>query len=203
MQSNAKSLVLNNRAKEGEEVLDWMLYDSLFTTANTAQQLIFFQNTLGAVGRNRTNMKNAGMLPSPQKFVVNQIMFKFFNVTGASFTATSAGAGAAVIYPINAMISRANFDVVLEPATVYEGHLSSMYEQLNYLMDAPASLLGTALSPTAFYYKTLKLRYPIIIDSNRSFAVRLNITTPAEAGGYTAANTLIMVYMMGDMLRNR
>ena len=64
-----KNFIANQAAKEGRENPDWILYDSLKTTANVSNGLTFFQNTIGSVGKARTNMQNAGSLASPKTFL--------------------------------------------------------------------------------------------------------------------------------------
>lgn len=198
-----RQLLQNQVANEGRENLDWVLYDSLFTTAaSTTMTLTFFQNTIGGVGRARTNMKNAGMLPAPQSFFVTEIGMLIYNNNGTSFWQVGLGAGAAVIFPPNVMVANGFFDLILDPATQYEGHCTHMWEMVHQNMDAPASLLSSgAIQPYALH-RAIKFKKPIIIAPNRAFSLQMTLTTPAAAGGYVVANTLIQWYLKGVLRRN-
>ena len=198
-----KQLLQNQAAAEGRENLDWILYDSLLTTAGATQQLTFFQNTVGGVGRERTNLKNAGMLPAPQSFFITKLCCKIFNLSGNSFFTAGAGAGAATEYPLNAFFSQGHFDFVLDPRTEYEGHMMQLNEQINRVNDSTAALLTAAALPGSFTYSTLSFNKPIIVAANRAFSLRMTVTTPAVGGGYLAADTVIMWFLKGVLRRNQ
>lgn len=195
-------LIQKQAAQEGREYLDWVLYDSLLTTVSITQTLRFFQNTIGGVGRNRTNMKGAGILPSPQSFLIKKIAVAVFNLDGTSFKTAGAGAGAAIEYPLNQLLNRAYFDLLVDPSTDYEGHVSQMYEQVDRVNDSTAALLTQAVISGAYKFKSIALKYPIIIRSQRSFGLDMTLTAPAAAGGYTAANSVIYWYLIGELRRN-
>lgn len=196
------NLLENQFNMEGRENLDWILYDSLFTVANAAQTLTFFQNTVGAVSRARTNMKNAGMLPSPQAMLITEIMFRVMNSNGIPFSASGAGAGSAVSNPIDIMVATGFFDIIVEPRTEYEGHLMQFRQTQEWMYETTANLLARQTNPTAGYLQSLKLKKPIIIGPNRAFSLRLQVTTPTAGGGYSATNTLLYFALKGVLRRN-
>jgi hypothetical protein len=196
---NEKATIMNQFQAEGFETLDWILYDSLLTTASATQNLTFFQNTIGTVGRARTNMKSAGVLPQPQAMLIHEISYKIFNQDGTAFF--MAGGAAPSVYPPNFINSRGFFDVVVSPSVEYEGHLMQFREQQDYVNDTAATL-GVATMPGAMNLRTLKLKKPIVLLPQRSFSLNLTVTTPAAAQGYVAAQSLIMFFLKGVMRRN-
>lgn len=202
MPSLEQNILENQFNNEGRENLDWILYDSLFTVASAAQTLTFFQNTVGGVGRGRTNMKNAGMLPSPQAMLVTEIGLRIMNNNGTPFFQHAAGAGAAVNLPLDIMIATGFFDIIVEPRTEYEGHLMQFKQTTEQVIDTPAALATVQGSPSSVNLQSLKLKKPIVLGPNRAFSLRLTLTTPAASGGYVAANTLIYFIFKGILRRN-
>lgn len=81
------------------EVISWELYHYQDYATAGQTQLTFFQTTAGALatGLEGTNMEVAGMLPSPQAFLLQTIEVHFFPATAPS-VATGA---AAVIKTVN------------------------------------------------------------------------------------------------------
>jgi hypothetical protein len=197
--SNEKRMLERQMQGEGRENIDWMIYDSLLTTAGATQQLIFFQNALGTVGKVRTNMQQAGQLPNPKTMFVTEIACKIVNLTGAPVF--FSGGAAPTIHPFNVIFNSMFFEVRLDPATLYEGHGIDFFDQINYMNDT-AAVLGVSTSPTNNTLRSIKLKKPIIIPSTRSFSLVAQITTPAAAQGYLAANTAIYFQLKGVMRRN-
>jgi hypothetical protein len=202
MPSLEQNILENQFNNEGRENLDWILYDSLFTVASATQTLTFFQNTVGGVGRGRTNMKNAGMLPSPQAMLVTEIGLRFMNNNGTCFFSHGAGAGAAVQLPLDIMIATGFFDIIVEPRTEYEGHLMQFRQTSEQVLDTPAALATVQNTPMGMNLQSIKLKKPIVLGPNRAFSLRLTLTTPAAAGGYVAANTLVYFIFKGILRRN-
>jgi hypothetical protein len=197
--STEKQMLANQLKGEGRENLDWILYDSLLTTASATQQLIFFQNALGTVGKARTNMQQAGQLPNPKTMFVTEIGCKVVNLNGTPLF--FAGGAGPTIHFSNVLFNSMFFELRLDPATLYEGHGTEFWDQINYMNDTAATL-GVAALPANNNLKTIKLKKPIIIPSTRSFSLVAQLTTPAAAVGYTAANTAIYFYLKGVMRRN-
>lgn len=183
---------------EGYTPKNKVLYDSLFTTANTRQTLTYFQNTIGGVTRVRTNMGQAGQIPAGSYMFVQSIECQIFNTSGAAFFTIATGASTAVEYPVNAMIAKGHFDIVLGSDTIYEGHMSQMEGAVNRMEDAPASKLGSAVIK-GFSFRSIDFTNPLVIMAGKSFKLVLELTTPAAAGGYVANDTLIYWYLNGVM----
>lgn len=203
MASLEQNILENQFNNEGRENLDWILYDSLFTVANVNQTLTFFQNTVGGVGRGRTNMKNAGMLPSPQAMLVTEISLRIFNNNGTSVWSSGvAGMAAIVPNPLEIMIATGFFDIIVEPRTEYEGHLMQFRQAQEHVVDTAAVGGAQAGIPGAGNLQSIKLKKPIVIGPNRAFSLRCQLTTPAAANGYVAANTLIYFIFKGVLRRN-
>jgi len=70
----------NPNRPDDVEGIAWSFYDSASYPAAGSTQLVFFQNPEGQNGKTLadTNMTNAGMLPSPQAFLVLGIQLFFF-----------------------------------------------------------------------------------------------------------------------------
>lgn len=194
-----KGLIKQQLEKEGRRSVDWILYDSMFTTASATQTLRFFQNTIGSAGQYRTNMKTQGMLNAPQSMVVREIGCYATNADGKPFSVTANSANAIAL---NALFSKLYFDFRIEPQSMYEGVGFEFFNAVNTVQDGATTSLGTNVFPVTQPFKTIKLMQPIIIPANRNFSVNLTLTTPAEGGGYTAANTLIYFYFKGLLYGN-
>ncbi len=203
MASLEQNILSNQFNNEGRENLDWILYDSLYTVASTNQTLTFFQNTIGGVGRSRTNMKNAGMLPSPQAMLITEISLRIFNSDGTSMWSSGvAGMTAIVPNPIEIMIATGFFDIIVEPRTEYEGHLMQFRQAQEHVVDTAATGGAQAAVPGAGNLQSIKLKKPIVIGSNRAFSLRCQLTTPAAGNGYSPAVTLIYFILKGILRRN-
>ena len=197
-QNYVRNILRNNLANEGREMIDWKFYDSLLTTVSISQNLTFFQNTIGTTSVDRTNMKSAGQLPSPQSFVITEIAFKLINADGTSLY--YSGGATAAIHPANVIFSKFTWNIKVEPSIEYEGHGSDFWEEQGYLNDSGTTLAawGYPNSP----WKTVKFKAPILLIANRAFSVNVNLTAPAAAQGYTAANTRLYCYLKGLLRRN-
>lgn len=197
-QNFVKGMLQNNLKSEGREMIDWMFFDSVITVASTTATFSFFQNTLGTVGVNRTNMKSAGQFPNPQSFAITEMGFRVQNLAGTPFF--FAGGAAPTIHPCNVIFGSMTFKVKLEPSTDYEGYGFQFWDQLDYMNDTAAAL-GQQAYP-ALGYKTLKFKAPILIPPTRAFSVEATFTTPAAAQGYTAAGTPVYCWIKGLLRRN-
>lgn len=62
-------------AGSGEEQIDWVLY-SVEASGTTAEaEIVMFDKTEAADGKDETNMTKAGELPSTQRFLIKKISF--------------------------------------------------------------------------------------------------------------------------------
>jgi len=199
-QNYVKGMLNNNLKSEGREMIDWIFYDSLTHTASVRQELVFFQNTIGTVGRIRTNMKSAGQLPNPQSFAVIELGFRVLNPIGTSLH--MAGGAAPVVHPVNAIMNQATIDFKLEPSTDYETHGLEVWEQVDYMNDTNATLGVDTASYCHAGFKPIRFKAPILIPSSRAFSVSLSFTAPADAGGLVAGTTKIYCYIKGLLRRN-
>lgn len=198
---NFKEKLIREFERERMEVIDWTLYDSHFiATASGANHLTFFQQTIGQVagGRERTNMKNAGVLPSPESFMVEEIWCGFVNKSGVALQYD----GTAHDHPINVMIARGFWDFKREPSTFYEGHMTELFTPMSeqtWDAVAPASVVAGVNSVWAKLY----LRKPIIIEANRHFQLTADVIAPAAGDGYATDDTLMYWYLRGRKRRNQ
>lgn len=195
------SAVFNEFFKEGTEFVQWTLYDSVLTTAATAQNQVFFQNTIGSVTISRTNMQSAGQLPKPKSFLVTDMCIKLVNIDGASFE--FEGAGTPTIYPPNAIFSRMTGIFFIDPSRKFEWAQPQYNTQIDIFNDGAATPIGSHTLRQGPVNQVIPLKIPLILGANRAFNVELNFTTPAAAGGYTAANTLLYIFLGGYLKRNK
>lgn len=199
-----KQLIAEQRKFEGRSNIDWVLYDSLKMSASARQTLTFFQQTIGAVGIARTNMRNAGMLPSPQSMIVEGIGVEFFNLDGSPLLATADKATGAVTCAVAAMAAQGGLSFNIDPATEYEAHLSDFFNfplvGMNNNGAADIVGFGGGFESTK---RIKRLNVPLLLDENRSFNVKIELTTPAAGNGFTAANTICMVKLYGSLRRNK
>ncbi len=185
--------------KEKMEAIDWLLYDSFFNlTPAVVNRLEFFQQTTGqtAGGRERTNMKNGGMMPFPESFLVTEMWCEFRNNDNLAFEYNQVSAS----FALNAIIARSWFNFRREPSTLYEGHLSEMFGQM-YSRNL-VTTAGTSKQGSSYYVGKLKLRNPIVLRSNSFFVLELNIDAPAFADNFSAA-TKVYWYLKGIKRRNK
>lgn len=196
---NMKDLVFQQFAQEGYETVDWTLYDSLFTTAGAVQTLDFFQNSSN-IGKARSNMERAGSLPEPQAFLITSMEVHIFNADGKPFYLE--GAATPQVYPINAIMAKGSMSFNVSPKTMFESHMRMFAEQVDTIQDNGTDHKATGAIGSTMFRRIYKLRTPIIILPQRQFSLKMNITTPAEGQGYTAANTLIMWNLNGMLRRN-
>lgn len=197
-QNYVRNIKRNQLKNEGRVMIDWIFYDSLLTTVSVNQNLTFFQNTIGTVGIARTNMKSAGQLPSPQTFIITELWFRMFNADGTSFL--FAGGAAPAVHPLNVIFNQMTWNIKVEPSIEYEGHGNQIWTQEDYLNDSGA-LLGVSNYPNN-PWKSVKFKAPIPLIANRAFSVNVNLTAPAAAGGYTAANSKLYCFIKGLLRRN-
>ena len=192
-------MVYNQFQKEGMENVDWTLYDSMFTTAGSTQTLKFFQNST-SLGKARTNMTVAGQLSDPQAFLITSIDCIMFNKDGSPFTET--GAGTAVVYPLNTIMAQMYFRIHVSPKDLFESHGRLLYSQVDNGISTSSSGTQTTNINNVFFKRSYRFQVPIIILPQRHFELEATFTTPAEAGGYTAANTLMLWLFRGILRRN-
>lgn len=197
--ANMAELVYSQFQKEGMENVDWMLYDYMPTTASATQTLKFFQNS-SSVGRARTNMVVAGQLPDPQAFLVTGMECLIFNLDGKPFEGTVGGTD--VIYPVNTIFSKGYMDLVVSPKTVFESHMRAFYSQVDAIATASATDTQSGAINNMLFRKSYRFQIPILILPQRHFELNMTVTTPAETGGYTSANSMIMWIMRGLLRRN-
>ena len=204
VQDRNRALIAAQRKYEGRSNIDWVLYDSLKMSAGARQTLTFFQQTIGGVGIQRTNMRNAGMLPSPQTMIVEGIGIEFFNLDGSPLLATATKATGAVACAVAAMAAQGALAFNIDPATEYEAHLSDFFNfpLVGMNNNGAADIVGFA-GGFENTKRIKRLTVPLLLDENRSFNVKIDLTTPAESNGFTAANTLCMVKLYGSLRRNK
>ena len=201
---SVKNRIINEFRNEPREVIDWTLYDSLLlSTASAVNNLTFFQNTVGTVGRARTNMQNAGLLPSPEQMIIEEIWCFFVNSDGVAFQFDRDNNDT----PINVFLSKGWWDFEVEPAIMYQGHLSELVTPAEEIVfdcltgDAAADQT-LPFADTAIYAK-LYLREPIVLGSTRHFELRTTLTTPAAGDGYSITTTLMYWFLKGQKRRNK
>lgn len=197
--ASMSEMVYSQFQKEGYENVQMDLYDSMLTIAGATQTIKFFQNN-SSTGKTRTNMQSGGQLPDPQAFLITGLECHVFNLDGTPFTET--GAGTAVVYPLNALMSKAYMKIQVDPKTMYETHMRTMYSQVDNGLHNSATPNQITNIGGMLFKKSLKLQIPIMILPQRHFEIEMTLTTPAEAGGYTASNTLIMWVLKGILRRN-
>jgi len=199
-QNSVKSILANNMKGEQRELMDWILYDSiLLATASANQTVTLFQNTVGSVGIARTNMSSAGMLPSPQSFLVTGITMFILNSDGTPFF-FAGGAGPSV-HPANAIFNQMTWKLRVDPSTDYSGHGFEFWDAPDYMNDTVAVLGVAPVSPMK-KWKQVKFKAPVLLAANRSFSLEANFTTPAAGTGYSITKTLLYCQFTGLLRRN-
>lgn len=195
-----QSAVNRSFANERGEMVAWTLFDSLATVASTTQTLKFFQQSI-ATGENRTNMQSAGQLPKPKSFLATELGVKVVNLDGTPFFMD--GNATPSIYPLNAIFAKMTGQINVDPSDAFNFHAMNYYNQLDVINDGAATSIGVAGVRSGPADIRIPLKIPIILGSNRAFNVTLKVTTPAEARGYTAANSYIYVFLKGFLKRNQ
>jgi hypothetical protein len=198
-QNYVKNILQNNLKGEQRELMDWTLYDSSLLAASVTQTILFFQNTEGTVGIERTNMTSAGMLPSPQSFIIIALRFYLLNSDG---TPIFFGGGVGpTVYPPNVIFNRFTWKLKIDPSIDYKGHGMQFKDQVNYFNDS-AALLSNGSNLTIEKYNWLKFKTAPILPANRAFSVEATMTTPAAATGFSITKTLLYCEMRGLLRRN-
>jgi len=198
MGKSVKDIIIDEFKEENREVIDWTLYDSqLIATASARNDLIFFQNTVGGVGRARTNMHNQGVLPSPESFLVTQIWCLFLNSSGLAFQ----GDNTAHDQPINVFISQGYWSFYSGEKMMVAGSLNEMRTQEQEAVFAGSPPDGEVhdISPK---WRKFYLRKPIVIGSVRQFRLEASVVAPAAGDGYSASTSLMYWYLRGLKRRN-
>jgi len=196
---SSANLLRNQLTGERPETLDAVLYDSVLTVVSVTQTLRLFQNNIGAVGINRTNMKNSGSLPGSHNFFVTAIKMYLRNLAGTPFF--FAGGAAPTIHPANVIFGSLSFNFVLDPISQYEGTGEQFWDQKDYINDT-GTTLGIESNPKSGF-KTLRFNNPVVIPANRAFWIDVTLTTPAAGLGYTAAGTPLYCALYGFLRRNK
>jgi hypothetical protein len=198
-QNYVKNILQNNLKGEQRELMDWTLYDSSLLAASVTQTILFFQNTEGTVGIERTNMTSAGMLPSPQSFIIIALRFYMLNADGTPFF--FGGGAAPTVYPPNICFNRLTWKLKIDPSVDYKGHGMQFKDQVNYANDTAAAL-ATASNITIEKYNWLKFKTAPILPANRAFSVEATLTTGAATQGFSITLTKLYCEMRGLLRRN-
>ncbi len=201
MPKSMRQRLIREFSKEGHEIIDWLLYDSFdnLDLTGSPRTYEFFQQTVGqiAAGRFRTNMKNPGMLPFPESFLITEMWCEFINPDGAVFEVTGSVASG-----IQDAFQRGWWNFKREPSSLYEGHLSEFYGQQMENSDLQPAVGPFLHGNMNSLVSKLKLRNPIMIRSNAFFVLELNLTIDNPGGGLSA-DTLIYWYLKGLKRRNK
>ena len=196
----AKQRIINEFKGEGREVIDWTLYDSQYiATASAVNRLTFFQNTVGGVGRARTNMVNAGLMPSPEQFLVEEIYCLFVNDDGGALVYDKTNS----VHPINVFLSQGFWDFTIEPAVKYQGHLSELVFPFEENSMQDDNTPDTIIFGEGHEYARLYLRKPFVLGSARHFELTCTLTAPAAGNGYAIDDTLMYWFLKGWKRRNK
>lgn len=195
----AREQIINEFINEGREVIDWTLFDSLFiSTASAQNRLVFFQQTVGQVGHARTNMNNAGLLPAPEQFLIEEIWCTIVNTDGVRLQYDITNHD----HPLNVFLAQGYWDFNVEPKTMYQGHLSENilpHEEYTYVTSAPTNVIVGH----GGQYAKLYLREPIVLGSTRHFDLTATLTAPAAGDGFATSTTLMFWFLKGLKRRNR
>jgi len=195
---SARDQIVNEFKNEGREVIDWTLYDSqLIATASAINRLVFFQNVIGTVGRQRTNMQNPGLLPSPEQFLVEEIWCSIVNSDGKRLIYDTT----AHDHPLNVFLAQGHWDFQIEPKIMYQGHLSELiipHEEYIYVTSAPSNVIVGH----GGQYAKLYLQEPFIIGSARHFELTCSLLAPAAGDGFATTTTLMYWFLKGWKRRN-
>lgn len=200
-QDFVKNMLKNAVGGENREQIDWIFYDSLTMTASVTQELVFFQQSIGTVGRARTNMKTPGMLPSPQSFVATEIGMVVDYTAACDLYVQETSTGWEK-HPLTALFDQLYWDFNLSPSRKYEGTGFQFWKTPTYLFNGAALAPGGTDWTPKNPYKSLLFEVPITIPSKRSFDVTVHCTLPADKLGFVAATNLLYVYLRGYLRRN-
>jgi len=169
------------------ENIDWGIYDSQpiisASAAITRNQLIFFQNSVGTVGsdKSRTNMKNAGMMPSPESLLVLEAVCEIRNRDGICFQLDPSGK----TYPLNLISATGWFEIKREPSVFYEGHLIELFPQAT-----AGGWLGASQDELKTMRGTIRFKRPLILTTAVHFEITCTFDCPARLFGISS-----MTYM--------
>jgi hypothetical protein len=198
MKGGVKALLNNKMSNQGSEEIDWRYYDSQLMAASSTQTLSFFQNSIGSVGKARTNMQTGGTLPAGKGLAVTQMDFHVINSDGTPFF--FAGGAAPTIDFRNTLFAQMYFEFKLDQSTMYEGHGTDIFEPLCYMNDT-GTTLGVTATPSSFQYKPVKFKTPLMIPAVRNFSVNVTCTTPAAAKGFSITTTFLYITISGLVYR--
>lgn len=195
---SVRQKIIDEFKDEAREVIDWTLYDSqLIATASARNDLIFFQNTIGGVGRPRTNMNNSGVLPAPESFLIMEIWTLFFNSDGVAFQ----GDNTAHDQPINVLCAQGYWSFHSEPKVMIEGSMNEMRTQEQeavFCGKTPA----TEVQDLSALWKKFYLRRPIVVGTARHFRLEASLVAPAAGDGYATTTSLMYWFLRGLKRRN-
>lgn len=201
MPKSMRQRLIQEFSKEGHEVIDWALYDSfddLELGGNRSYE--FFQQTVGQLpdGRFRTNMKNPGMLPFPESFLITEMWCEFRNPDGVCFGEEAASASG-----LHEAFQNGWFNLKREPAIVYEGHLSELFGQWLGNIDAQPSVSTHLHGNMNSLVGKIRLRNPIMIRSNAFFVLELNMSINLGPAFGLSSDSLVYWWLKGLKRRNR
>lgn len=185
-------------------------YSAMFTEASKFQNIAFFSSVTG--GKKYTNIQQVGQLPEGWDFMARSFWLKIFNASGKPFY-VEGGSGSGFPKPFipAAIMADGYFEITRENGSIleFQGHLSQLMNSMVVLNSGvpqsagPQTLItiGTHMLSIGQSRGRISFRNKILIPGGKNFRVDLGITTPAEGGGYTAADTMIMVGFDGDLER--
>jgi hypothetical protein len=198
----------NPNVPDQVEGIKWNLYDSIAYPSAGATQLVFFQSPEGQNGKTLadTNMTNAGMLPSPQAFLVTGLGFYFFpgEVPSAGPAAAADSAFINDVYTFwtsNAWMSFSiGSKVYLQEAPLLkmppENGLTGFAAFSNASTAAAAQAVSVGYATAAG--TPYDLNPPLLVPTTQNFKISLNWPTATPV----FANAKIYCNLTGYMYRN-
>ena len=163
-------------AKDGEEQIDWVAYDSELSTTNANTSLSLFGSDIQTDGLDQTNMEVRGQLPSSQRFLVKKIAVHMNDVPAST--------------DIEAILDRGSFELRVNQRRYLTCPLREVMSEKTVI---PA---GATQDEQYFMGKTFELENYIMIPGGTAFVV--NIETGETAPG---ASTEITVCLIGELVR--
>lgn len=189
------------------EAIRWSLYDSLTYSSAGQSQLQFFQVPKGQSGKTyaNTNMTAAGLLASPQAFLIDSIQLTFF--PGENPSTHGAGAASAFVNDTYTFWSS------LAWLELYIGSKAYLDEApllrfpprsgLSGFSSASDTTTAGATQFTGTSYATaagpvFEMNPPILIPPTQNFNVTLNWPSLVTL----SANATVFVHLEGTLYRN-
>ena len=163
-------------ASQGEEQLDYVLYDTELSTTNANTALALFGSDIQTDGLDETNMEIRGQLPSSQRFLIKKIAVHMNDVAASA--------------DVENILDRASFELRVNQRRYLTCPLREVMSEKTVV---PA---GATQDEQYFVGQTFELENYIMLAGGTPFVV--NLETGETAPG---VSTAITVCLIGELVR--